>query len=79
MQPMTTNKLLESIAALTSALIGQDGAFDETSRARRALIRQAVSEGHSLTSIGAAAGISRQRVAQLVRQRMFEAEDGGTI
>ena len=71
---MTPNKLLESIAALTSALIGQDGALDETSKARRSLIRQAVSEGHSLTAIGAAAGISRQRVAQL-----FADENGGTI
>ena len=67
-------KLLNSIAALTSALVGQDSALDETSKARRSLIRQAVSEGHSLTAIGAAAGISRQRVAQL-----FDAEDGGTI
>lgn len=71
---MTTSKLLNAIAALTSALVGQDSALDETSKARRALIQQAVSEGHSLTSIGAAAGISRQRVAQL-----FAAEDGGTV
>ena len=71
---MTTNKLLNAIAALTSALVGQDSALDETARARRVLIRQAVSDGHSLTAIGAAAGISRQRVAQL-----FAAEDGGTI
>ena len=70
---MTTSKLLNAIAALTSALVGQDSALDETARARRVLIRQAVSDGHSLTSIGQAAGISRQRVAQLCA-----AEDGGT-
>ena len=69
---MTPNKLLESIAALTSALVGQDSALDETSKARRSLIRQAVSEGHSLTSIGAAAGISRQRVAQLFDAKTHE-------
>lgn len=74
MATMTANKLLNSIAALTSALVGQDTALDETARARRVLIRQAVSDGHSLTAIGTAAGISRQRVAQL-----FAAEDGGTI
>ena len=69
---MTPNKLLESIAALTSALVGQDSALDETSQARRSLIRLAVREGHSLTASGAAAGISRQRVAQLLEGEAHE-------
>ncbi len=57
--------LLESIANLTAALTAQDSATEDTAKARRALIRQAVSEGHTLTAIGQASGITRQRVAQL--------------
>ena len=61
----TTEPLLAAIAGLTAALVAQDSASDQTSAARRRLIRQAVREGHTLTAIGDASGITRQRVAQL--------------
>ena len=61
-----TRRTLDAIAALTGALIGQDSALGDTAKARRALIRQARDAGETLTAIGGAAGISRQRVAALL-------------
>ena len=58
---------LKAIAALTSALIGQDAALGDTATARKALIAQAVADGETLTAIGNAAGISRQRIAKLLK------------
>ena len=60
-----TDPILQSIANLTAALVAQDSATDETAAARRRLVRQAVAEGHTLTAIGEASGITRQRVKQL--------------
>ena len=60
-----SDTILQAIAGLTAALVAQDSASDETAAARRRLIRQAINEGHTLTEIGAASGITRQRVAQL--------------
>ena len=63
-----TRRTLDAIAALTGALIGQDAGLTETAKARRALIRQARDAGETLTAIGGAAGISRQRVAALLAE-----------
>ena len=62
---MSNEPILRAIAGLTAALVAQDSASDETAAARRRLIRQAVREGHTLTDIGRASGITRQRVSQL--------------
>ena len=62
---MSPEPILRAIAGLTAALVAQDSASDETAAARRRLMRQAVREGHTLTDIGAASGITRQRVSQL--------------
>ena len=58
---------LDAIAALTSALVGQDAALGDTATARKSLIAQAVADGETLTAIGNAAGISRQRIAKLLK------------
>ena len=63
-----TRRTLDAIAALTGALVGQDSALTDTAKARRALIRQAKDAGETLTAIGRAAGISRQRVAALLAE-----------
>ena len=60
--------ILQSIANLTAALNSQDSATQETAEARRRLIRQAVKEGHTLTAIGEASGITRVRVSQLAKE-----------
>jgi hypothetical protein len=65
---MTTEPLLRAIAGLTAALVAQDSATDETVAARDRLVRQAIREGHTMTAIGDASGITRQRVAQLAKR-----------
>ena len=60
--------ILQAIAGLTAALVAQDSASDETAQARRRLIRLAVAQGYTLTEIGEASGITRQRVAQLAKE-----------
>ena len=63
-----TAKILTTIRDLTAALVAQDSASVDTAQARRAMIRQALEEGHTLTAIAAASGITRQRVAQLAKE-----------
>lgn len=60
--------LLTTIRDLSAALVAQDAATTDTARARRAAIRMAVMEGHTYTEIAEATGITRQRVAQLVKE-----------
>ena len=60
--------ILNVIRSLTLALNEGDLAYGHTADSRRIVIRQALEEGMTLTVIGEAAGISRQRVAQLAKE-----------
>jgi len=59
---------LEAISSLTNAIVGQQDARDAVADARKALMRQARDEGHTLADIASAAGISRQRVHELTSE-----------
>lgn len=59
--------LLDTIRNLSAALAAQDAATTETAEARRRAIRMAVAAGFTYTEIAEATGITRQRVAQLVK------------
>ena len=65
---MTTPRILTTIRDLTAALIAQDAASVDTATARKAMIRQAVADGHTYTAIAQKSGITRQRVAQLATE-----------
>ena len=60
--------ILTTIAGLTAAMVAQDSSTQATAEARRRMVRQAVSEGHTFTAIATASGITRQRVAQLAER-----------
>jgi len=71
-----SDPVLKAIAGLTAALVAQDSSTAATAAARRELIRQAVRDGYTLAAIGAASGITRQRVAQLAADD--DDEEGAT-
>ncbi len=60
--------ILDAIAGLTAALIAQDSGTVAVAESRRLLVRQAITDGYTLTEIAAASGITRQRVAQLAKE-----------
>ena len=66
LQPAST--ILKAIAGLTATLVAQDAAATEAAETRRRLVRLAVAQGYTLTEIGEASGITRQRVAQLAKE-----------
>ena len=59
---------LDAIAVMTAALESQEDHDVSTATSRVSLIRAARAEGHSLEEIGAVAGITRQRVGQLLER-----------
>ncbi len=60
--------ILDEIAELTDALKIVERDNVSTAESRISLIRQARADGHTLEAIGSAAGITRQRVGQLLER-----------